>query len=331
MMGWRQILLALVAFGCVAMMLVAIGVMPAEVVSELVRGSVGTKNNWNETIKHMVPLLIAGLAVFIALRAGLFNIGAEGQILMGALAATVVALNVAGIAGTLLSLLAGVVAGALWALPAGWIKAYRNGHEVITTIMLNNVAGAVAIGLIAGPLKGDVGQSTTTDVVHESTWLPLMTESPVKLSLAIPIALALLWAVALWIKRTVAGYELCATGANSKAAATAGVEVKKVTLNAMLFSGALAGLAGAVQMLAYEHNFYTGFSSGFGFDALGVALLAGGSPWGVLPAAFAFGALAKGTTSIQTLGVPSGMSGVLLAVLIIVFAAFRYRRAVKHD
>ena len=84
-------------------------------------------------------------------------------------------------------------------------------------------------------------------------------------------------------------------------------------------------------MLAYEHNFYTGFSSGFGFDALGVALLAGGSPWGVLPAAFAFGALAKGTTSVQTLGVPSGLSGVLLAVLIIVFAAFRYRKAVRHD
>jgi simple sugar transport system permease protein len=198
--------------------------------------------------------------------------------------------------------------------------------------MLNNIAAALAIGLVAGPLKGGTGLSTSTEVIDESTWLPnLYQDLPFRLSLALPLAVLLVWALAVWIKRSVAGYELCATGANAGAAATAGVEVKKVTVRAMAISGALAGLAGAIQVLAYEHNFYTGFSSGFGFDALGVALLAGTSAWGVIPAAFAFGVLAKGTTTLQALGVPKGLSGLLLGTLIIVFAAFRYRRVRAHD
>ena len=331
-LGWRQIVLALVAFGFVAICLVAIGVMPQDALGELVRGSVQTPSGWNETLKHTTPLLVAGLAVFVALRAGLFNIGAEGQLLVGALASTFVALNIEGILGTLLSIAAGIAAGALWAFPAGWIKAYRNGHEVITTIMLNNVAVALAVGLVAGPLRGGDGLSTATDVVAESHWLPFLYEDPpLRISLALAVALALVACVAFWMKRSVAGFEHQAAGANPKAAAVAGVDVRAVTVRAMCVSGALAGLAGALQMLAYEHNFYTGFSSGFGFDALGVALLAGVSAWGVVPAAFAFGALAKGTTSIQAIGVPKGLSGILLAVLIIVFAAIRYRKEGAHD
>jgi simple sugar transport system permease protein len=329
--GWKQAVLAVAAFGFVALALIAVGVMPAEAAMELVRGSMGTKNAWNETLKLTTPLLIAGLAVFIALRAGLFNIGAEGQLLVGGLCGTVVALNVEGVLGTVLACLAGLVAGGLWALPAGLIKAYRNGHEVITTIMLNNIAAALVAGLVAGPLRQE-GMSTSTEVVAESTWLPSLYENvPFRLNIALVGALLLVWGVAVWIKRTVAGYELSATGANPKAAATAGVEVKRVTVRAMTVSGALSGLAGAVQVLAYEHNFYVGFSSGFGFDALGVALLAGGSPWGAVPSALLFGALGKGTTSIQVLGVPKGLSGILLGVIIIVFAAYRYRRVKSHD
>jgi simple sugar transport system permease protein len=331
-LGWRQLVLALVAFGSVAACLVAIGVMPQDALFGLLRGSLGTANGWNETLKHTTPLLIAGLAVFIALRAGLFNIGAEGQLLVGALAATAVALRVPSGLGTVLSVLAGTLAGAVWAYPAGWIKAHRNGHEVITTIMLNNVAVALAVGLVAGPLKNKATSSTSTDVVSEATWLPfLYQDPPLRVSAVLPFAILLVWGVAVWVKRTVAGYELRATGANPRAASTAGIEVKRVTVRAMCLSGALAGLAGALQMLAYEHNFYAGFSSGFGFDALGVALLAGGSAWGVVPAAFGFGILAKGTTSIQVLGVPKGLSGILLAALIIVFAAYRYRKERSHD
>jgi len=330
-LGWKQIALALVSFGAIALALIAIGAMPLDVLAELIRGSMGTKNAWNETLKQTTPLLIAGLAVFIALRAGLFNIGAEGQILVGALSATAVALNLAGVPGTLLAIAAGIAAGALWALPAGLIKAYRNGHEVITTIMLNSIAGALAVGLVSGPLRDPAGIGNSTATVHESTWLPaLYSDPPLRLSPVLPIALVLVGIAAFWIKRTVAGYELSATGANAKAAAIAGIQTKRVTVRAMTISGALSGLAGAFQVLAYEHNFFVGFSSGFGFDALGVALLAGNSPWGVLPSGLLFGALNKGTSSLQALGVPKGLSGILLAALIIVFAAYRYKKVKSH-
>lgn len=324
-LGLKQIALAIIAFALVALILIAVGVMPHDALAKLLHGSMGSKSGWNETLKQTAPLMIAGLAVFIALRAGLFNIGAEGQFLVGALAATSVALFVPGKLGLLLAVVAGIAAGGLWALPAGLIKAYRNGHEVITTIMLNNIAAILATWIVRGPLRYN-GSATKT--VDESSWLqPLYSDPPFRFSLLIPLGLFLVWGLAAWLKRTVAGYELSATGANPKAAEVAGVSTKRVTVKAMAVSGSLAGLAGALQVFAYEHNFFTGFSSNYGFDALGVALLAGNSPWGVVPSSLLFGALSKGTSSLQVIGVPKGLSSILLAVLIIVFAAFRYRRS----
>lgn len=331
-LGWKQAVLALSAFNAVCILLLLVGVMPHDALLELLRGSMGTKNAWNETLKQTTPLLLAGLAVFVALRAGLFNIGAEGQLLVGALSATAVALQLPGFGGTMLAILAGAVSGALWAVPAGLIRAYRNGHEVITTIMFNNIAAALAVAMVTGPLKDSGGIGTSTSVVQQSTWLPsLYSNPPFRFNIVLPIAVAILGLAAFWFKRTVGGYELSATGANPRAAEVAGVPTKRVMVRAMAVSGALAGLAGSFQVLAYEHNFFVGFSSGYGFDALGVALLAGNSPWGVLPSSFLFGVLAKGTSSLQSLGVPKGLSGILLGTLIIVFAAYRYRRERSHD
>ena len=331
-LGWRQIALVLASFVLVVALLQAVGVTPVAALKELIVGSMGTKSALAQTLKEITPLLIAGLAVFVALRAGLFNIGAEGQLLIGALAASAVVLNVPNLFGTILAVLAGIVAGGLWALPAGLIKAYRGGHEVITTIMLNSIAGAVAFWFLSGPIKSKTLDGTTTDSIPDVTKIPNLYEDlPFQFNWVLVVAVAIVWLTALWFRKSVAGYELRATGANRKAAATAGVNVKRVTVRAMSVSGGLAGLAGAFQVLAYEHRFYDGFSSGFGFDSLGVALLAGSSPWGVLPSAVLFGVLGTGTSSMQTLGVPNGLSGVLLGLLIICFAAFRYRRAKSHD
>jgi len=331
-LGWKQVTLVLAAFALVIGLLLAVGVGPVPALKELIEGSMGSKYAWAQTLKEITPLVIAGLAVFVALRAGLFNIGAEGQLLIGALAASAVALNVPNVFGMLLAIIVGTIAGGLWALPAGLIKAYRGGHEVITTIMLNSIAGSVVFWFLSGPLKSDKIDGTLTDEMPKQTWLPNIYEDlPLRVNWVLVVALILVAALAVWFKRTVSGYELNATGANPKAAETAGVKVKKVTVKAMVFSGALAGLAGAFQVLAYEHQFYDGFSSGFGFDALGVALLAGGSPWGVLPAAILFGILGTGTSSMQLLGVPKGLSGILLGLLIIVFAAYRYRKVKSHD
>lgn len=327
-MNWKIILLVLASFALVVVALIAAQTAPLEVGKELVRGSLGSKGAINGTLREMTPLLIAGIGVYLALRAGLFNIGIEGQFLLGAIASAFVGLHVGGVLGVVLAILAGCAAGALWAWPAGWIKAYRGGHEVITTIMLNNVALALTAGLVAGPLKDPGQESPTTANLPLDTRLPsLVSSPPLQLNLALILGVILLVAFAFWLKRTVAGYELSAVGANAIAAKVAGVDVRKVTVRAMLVSGSIGGLAGACQVLAYEGRFYANFSPGYGFDALGVALLAGSSPWGMLASSFLFGALAKGTTVVQLLGVPKGISSVLLGLLIICFGAVRYRRA----
>ncbi|MCX7800064.1 MAG: ABC transporter permease [Fimbriimonadales bacterium] len=331
----RRVQVAAVAAAALLLVLGAFalsGVPPREALRELAVGAFGSKGAWAGTLRETTPLLIAGLSVFVALRAGLFNIGVEGQLVVGAMASVAVCLAMSGPAGVLLGTLAGVAAGALWALPAALIKAYRNGHEVITTIMLNGVANYLSTALVAGPLKDPAQQSPTTRLLDAGTRIPdLYASPPFRVSLGLVVGLVLVAATAWWLRRTVAGFELRATGANPKAARFAGVNTRRVTLGALVASGAIGGLAGAVQALAYEGRFYAGFSPGYGFDSLGVAILAGASPFGLVPSALAFGALAKGSTSIQILGVPKGLSYVILGLLIVVFAVVRYRREAARD
>lgn len=325
-MSGRLIALILVSFLLVIGALVLAGVMPLDALSVLGE-TFRQKGAWARTLRETTPLLIAGVAVFLGLRAGLFNIGVEGQFLLGAVAAAFVGLSVPGPLGVFLAVIAGSIAGAIWAWPAGWIKAYRGGHEVITTIMLNNVAAFFTTWLVAGPLKAPNQESTTTATLPVGTRLPsLYSSPPFFLNVALVLAVLMVIALAIWLKRTVAGYELSATGANPVAAAVAGVNVKRTTVRAMAASGAIGGLAGACQVLAYEWRFYEGFSPGYGFDALGVALLAGATPWGLLPASVLFGLMTTGSTALAANGVPRGLNGVLLGLLIIGFAAYRYRR-----
>lgn len=168
-------------------------------------------------------------------------------------------------------------------------------------------------------------------MLPEGSRIPWLLElPPFRVSLALFVAVVLVVVFALWLSRTVAGYELKAAGANPQAAEVAGVDVRKTMVSAMSWSGAAAGLAGAFQALAFEYRFYAGFSPGYGFDAIGVALLAGGSAWGLLPSALLFGALSQGTTAVQILGVPKGISGVLVGMLIIAFAVVKYRKRRSH-
>lgn len=320
-------LLALGGFALIVFAMVAAGAHPIEVLQGLFKGSMGSPNAITGSLRETTPLLIAGIAVFLALRAGLFNIGVEGQLTVGACACAVVALSLPGWAGIVLGTFMGVVAGALWALPAGLIKAYRGGHEVITTIMLNNVAGFLTLALAAGPLKDPSQESSSTRNLAEGSFLPAVFDNG-SLTISVALVFGILGAVVLsyWLKRTVAGYELRAVGANATAAGVAGISPQRVIVRTMLASGAIAGFAGAMQVLAFEHRFYGNFSPGYGFDALGVALLAGQSGFGLIPAALLFGILAKGGTTIQILGVPKGLTTVLLGVLIVIAAAIRYRK-----
>lgn len=328
-MIWRIGALALGAIALIVGALMLGGFDPVVVLRDMADGAFGSPDKIGKTLKEMTPLLIAGLAVFVGLRAGLFNIGIEGQFMVGAMVCAVIALRIPGGLGMALGTVGGGFAGALWAYPAALIKAYRNGHEVITTIMLNNIAVHLTTALVAGPLKDPSQQGPTTRDLE--TMMPNVIGSPaVNLSLVLGlIMVAIVW---VWLKKRVSGYELEAVGANPKAATLAGISTKKVLVKAMLFSGAGGGMAGALQVLAFEGRFYKDFSQGYGFDSLGVALLAGSNPIGVIPAALAFGAIKKGAATIGVLhGVPKGISLFILGLAIVVFAAIRYRKSVRSS
>jgi ABC-type uncharacterized transport system permease subunit len=320
---------ALVVVGALALA----GAQPFHALWDLVKSSLGTATAISGTLREVTPLLISGIAVFLALKAGLFNIGVEGQFTVGALATAVCALRVPGSAGMILAIVVGMIAGALWALPAAAIKAYRGGHEVITTIMLNNVAGLIATALVAGPLKAPTEESPQTAEIGQSSYLPdLLHVGDFHVSSGLLIGLLAAAGLWFWLRNTVSGYELQAVGANQTAARFAGINHRLTIMKAMTWSGAFGGLAGAIQVLAFEHRFYPDISAGNGFDALGVALLGGGTPAGLLPSSLLFGMLNKGRTSMQVMdGVPKGISYVILGLLIVIAAAIRYRKVKVSD
>jgi simple sugar transport system permease protein len=329
---WKHIWLTLAAFALIWLALVAVGAYPPEAFREMIIRSVGKPAAWRETLFQMTPLLATGLAVFVALRAGLFNIGAEGQLMVGSLASVAVALAIPSAFGMILAIVAGIVAGALWALPAGLIKAYRGGHEVISTIMLNSIGMALAGWLLAGPMRNKLQESTTTAAIDEAAYIPhVVDQMPFRMNLSLIIVTLITVGFAYWLKRSVKGYELSLVGKNPIAAKFSGAALKKVTVWSMTASGALAGLGGALMVLGDEHRVYMGFSGGYGFDGLGVAMLAGGSPIAVVPSAFLFAVISQGSDSLAQIQIPKGLNGVLLGLIIIVFAAYRAKKETHHD
>jgi ABC-type uncharacterized transport system permease subunit len=238
---------------------------------------------------------------------------------------------IGGPLGVAAGCLVGAITGALWAFPAGIIKAYRNGHEVITTIMLNAIALNLTKALVAGPFKGKDQLTPSTSVMPPTSQLtPLLKFGDLEIPQSFVLGILVVAALAYWLNKTVSGYELKASGANPIAAQFAGVRTKKVTVKAMLLSGGLAGLAGALQVAQFEHRFYDGFAAGYGFDALGVSILAASNPFFLLLSATFFGVLNKGGSALSILGINKGITMVILAVVILMFAAVRYGRRVEN-
>lgn len=317
-----------------ALLLLAVRSTGAEfgAVSEFfVRGSMGTPSAWTRTLREMMPLLLAGLGVFVALRAGLFNVGADGQLVMGGLAGAVVALSWPAPGSWVAACLAGVLAGAAWALPAAWIRAYRGGHEVISTIMLNNLARLLTLYLVKGPLTDPGQQAQTTATFAKAAQAPPVPLGPVQVGAGLLVAVGAVVAFRAWERRTVAGFEQALVGAGPRAAELAGVPTKRTLVASMLASGALSGLAGALLAVGHEHRFYADFSPGYGFDALGVAMLAAGSSALLVPGALVFAVLSAGTSAIQTLGVPRGIVGMALGTVLMSGAAFAGARRKDGD
>jgi simple sugar transport system permease protein len=310
-------------------LLVLTGHDATRALSALAQGAFGS---WyaitSSTLVRAVPLALAGLAVAIAFRAGILNVGAEGQLLMGAAigaatAATVGAMGwVPAPIAILVVVLTGAAAGGAWAAIAALLRQRFVVLEVISTIMLNFLAQYLVGWLVRGPLQESTHVNPQSAALPESLHLPLLL-SGTRLHLGFVLAIALAVLAWWWLRSTASGFRLRAVGANATAAASAGqIQVGRTVVGAFVLSGALAGLAGAVEFSGVTFALYDNFSPGYGFTAIAVALLARLHPLGVLATALLFGALEAGANAMQRdAGVPNVVVSVVEAALILLVVA----------
>jgi ABC-type uncharacterized transport system permease subunit len=278
----------------------------------------------SDSMVQSVPYIFAGLAVALGFRAGLFNIGAEGQIAVGWLVAVVVGFSFAGLPAYIhlpLAIVAGSVVAGLWASIAGVLKARTGAHEVITTIMLNYVVFRMSEWLLCGPLEFTQGTCRTKDIVP-GAFLPRFLPHPVSIHWGFVLALVITVITGWFLFKTIWGFELRTVGANPDAARYGGISVAKNYVLAMFLSGSLAGLAGVSQGLGITHNIALGFQAGYGFDSIALALLGKSHPAGVLAASILFGVLRAGAARMQSVaGVPTEIVQIVQALVIIFIAA----------
>ena len=285
----------------------------------------------SDSLVQSVPYIFAGLAVALGFRAGLFNIGAEGQIGVGWLVAAVVGFAFTGLPAVIhlpLAILAGAAAAGLWSAIAGFLKARTGAHEVITTIMLNYVVYRLSEWLLCGPLEFTQGTCRTQEIA-ESAYLPRFLDHPVTIHWGFFLALAAAAVTGWFLFKTTWGFELRTVGANPDAARYGGMSVAKTYVVAMFLSGCLAGMAGVVQGLGITRNIALGFQAGYGFDSIALALLGKSHPVGVTGASLLFGMLRAGAARMQSVaGIPTEIVQIVQALVIVFIAAPAIIRAI---
>jgi simple sugar transport system permease protein len=286
-----------------------------------------------ESLTLTTPYIFAGLAVTLGFRGGLFNIGAEGQIFLGGLAAAFVGYSLKGLPAIIhlpLAILAGVLAGAIWAAIPGYLKARFGAHEVINTIMMNYIAFRLADYLLQGPMGRADGMPITPEVL-KTAYLPALLPAPVRVHFGLIIALFMAWVVYWFLWKTPRGLEIRMVGANQHAARYAGIRIAFIIVLTMSLSGALAGMAGVNQVLGVEHRMVRAFSSGYGFDSIALALLGNSHPLGVVLSSFLFGFLRGGAARMQTVaGIPIEIIKIIQGLIIIFVAAPEIIRSLYH-
>ena len=279
----------------------------------------------SETLLSSTPLIFTGLAVALGFQCGLFNIGAEGQLYVGAVFGTFVGFAVTGVPWFVhlpLAIMAGFLGGALWGFIPGLLKARTGAHEVIVTIMMNYIAFNLVNFVLKSPGYQREGRSDPISKVTEDTasFAPLI--EGLRVNWAFVLGLLAAFVVSWILFRSIRGFEFRAVGFNPTAARYAGMSIGRATVLAMAISGGLAGLAGTSIVLGVTHTLTGGISSDFGFDGIALALMAGSKPRGVVLAAILFGALRAGSTPMQSItGIPIDLVTVIQSLVILFVAA----------
>ncbi len=306
-----------------AIILAISGASPVEAYQALWKGSFGTSVAIGRTLEKSTPLILSGLAVAFAFKAGLFNIGGQGQLLIGAMAAAVAGYSFQGLPFIIhmpLALIIGAAAGGLYAAIAGVLKTYFGAHEVIVTIMLNYIAINLTDYLADGPFKDTEGLGiiARTPEVQESAMIPNIGNIPTGFIIALVMATLTWWV----LQRTTLGFEIRTTGQNPDAAEYAGIKVSRTVILTMFLSGLLAGMGGSVETLGVVGRFQPGFNAGLGFDGITIALLGKTNPFGVIPAALLVGAMRAGSSQMQfDANVSAEIIDVILALMLFFVAA----------
>lgn len=329
------ILIAAIVIVVGTIMIVACNANPVEAYGLFFKGIFGTPSSFAEVFVKACPLILTGLGCAVAFRTGFFNIGAEGQFYVGAIAATMVILNLTALPGplrVLAAFIAGFLCGGVWALIAAFMKAKLGISEIIVTIMLNYIAidflGFAVRTYLMDP-AGSVPQSAKVDA---SAQLPVLI-SKTRFHAGILIAVACVFVVWLLIEKTTLGYEMKVVGFSKRAASCNGISVIKNIIFSSFLSGGLAAMAGVIEVLAVQKKLLEGISSNCGYTAVLVALIALNNPIAVLVVAILYSAMQVGANSMQRqLGVPSAISSILIGLVVLLILAkklFHWKKSHK--
>ncbi len=317
---WTLIAALIFAFAVGAVILLCVGKDPLKTFYWLFNGAFGNTGQVSITLNKMSVFLLCGMSCAFGYKCGLINIGAQGQMVMGALGSCVVGLFCQGLPPVLvlfISVCAGIVCGALWALVAGLLKAGFGASEVITTVMLNYIAILFVEYMTNGPLKDPESDGAKTKLLLEQLWLKTIIPGT-KIHVGIIIAVVLLIVFGLFFKYSKAGLSVRITGLNPLAAIHNGIRVKQNQLISMSVCGALAGIAGFIEVYGTQHQLISGFATDYGFEGIAVALLGQGHPLGILFSGFLFGAMKAGGNQMQMFGgVPYAMINVIQGLMLV--------------
>ncbi len=321
---------AFVALGTLALaagLVLAVGASPLAALDAIVEGSLGSRAAIGETMGRATSLILCAVGSVLAFRAGVLNIGLEGQFMLGAIAAAGLAPLLDGPPFLIRAavLLAASLAGALWTLPSAWLAERRRVPQVLSTILLNLLAAAAVTWLVRGPLRDPMGDYPQSRPIAEVVRLSALVPGS-RVSLAFPAALLIAGLTAVFLTRTSPGLALRATGESPRAARAAGLPDTAIRIASFAASGALAGLGGGLEVLALTGRLYDPFGTGVGYTGIAAALLGGTTPLGGAGAAFLFAAIGAGSSAMQReAGVPASLAGIVPAVAVLLLLALKRR------